>query len=637
MMRKTEKRIKVLFTVSYNKLSNEIFLPESDQIFAKKCNNKCLKFKNEGNDFYKEKELKSAQSSYSKALCFAEYNSDSYGIALANRSAVFFERKMFEECQLDIEECMKSSYREERRLKLRERLKKCEERIKNKEQKVVDQRGFLPHFIKNDIIFGASNAVEIEYSSMEGRHIIATKDLKAGQVLFVEPAFAFAQIFETADDFKAIKCFNCLKHITRLIPCKTCSICKYCSSTCRDESWNEVHRWECLGMKYGFWYNIGLGFPAFKALVKGIPSKFEPVAHIIETQRTFGNDYKYFDSLESHLEDMKDETLINICNISAQIVRYLELKTDFFEHLLKVGFTKNVVELIGFFLVKHMAQLSCNASVIEHWQYDIKDIEGFIDKGSPVASGIYPSVSLMNHSCKPNIAVYFIDKLIVVSAITAIAKGEQIFNSYGIDYRFSDKQERQEHLKELYYFDCNCTICSDDSKEFRHFDSISCPDCKQQVCLPIENLERVTICGNCNTNIANFASLKRDYFLVKSPETLAMTHEINLTNYGQLFRREVYRGEFETALAYLAMYSECFEARVGKYHIDYGIGLFRHFQCLMDIMDDSEYLMKSYNEHITVHSHMEKHLTNLRMIFRINYPYYFALLRNLAFKFEMFL
>lgn len=89
------------------------------------------------------------------------------------------------------------------------------------------------------------------------------------------------------------------------------------------------------------------------------------------------------------------------------IVNYLKNYTNFFAWYLtqqkcpKNNFT-TLIKYIGGLLTKHIAQLSCNSSIIEHWTYTTSDLL-FPDVMISVACGMFPSVSIMNHSCRPNI------------------------------------------------------------------------------------------------------------------------------------------------------------------------------------------------------------------------------------------
>ena len=80
----------------------------------------------------------------------------------------------------------------------------------------------------------------------------------------------------------------------------------------------------------------------------------------------------------------------------------------------------------------------------------------------PLALGLFPFTSMLNHSCEPNCAHDFIltrNKAPVLSmrAITDIEVGEEICYSYTNLY-LSTKQ-RNEQLQSAYGFRCNCSRC----------------------------------------------------------------------------------------------------------------------------------------------------------------------------------
>lgn len=55
----------------------------------------------------------------------------------------------------------------------------------------------------------ASAAIEVKYAPEKGRHVVANRDIKRGQILFVEEAFAFVPLSHIEADI----CYNC---------CRTC-------------------------------------------------------------------------------------------------------------------------------------------------------------------------------------------------------------------------------------------------------------------------------------------------------------------------------------------------------------------------------------------------------------------------------
>ncbi|KAF5304647.1 hypothetical protein FQR65_LT07929 [Abscondita terminalis] len=295
----------------------------------------------------------------------------------------------------------------------------------------------------NSKLPGASSTIKLNYDKARGRHVIANEDIRVGDVLFVEKPFIFAPVFvnETME-MLTTKCYNCLKTVFSSIPCKYCTKIIYCDEHCRGECWEKFHKWECFGMQCNLWYHIGIGFPAFRAVVKGMVSE--------------DNMYSYFNQLVSNLSKM--ENVLPLIISAGVIVCYLKKHTTFFnwisKHKMYSEYTQmNLVRLIGGTITKHIAQLQCNSSLIEH----VSKQE--LDEGGSIACAIYPSVSMMNHSCSSNVQICYMREVAVTRASENIAKGDEICNCYGIDYRFSDRQSRQEHCRQYYYFECCCRIC----------------------------------------------------------------------------------------------------------------------------------------------------------------------------------
>lgn len=88
------------------------------------------------------------------------------------------------------------------------------------------------------------------------------------------------------------------------------------------------------------------------------------------------------------------------------IVIYLRDNTNFFDDIsqCKINTKYDLQTFIGGQLVKHIAQFTTNSSIIVHWDWSKNEIY-FKNKSVDVACGIYPAISMMNHSCKPHISM----------------------------------------------------------------------------------------------------------------------------------------------------------------------------------------------------------------------------------------
>jgi len=143
-------------------------------------------------------------------------------------------------------------------------------------------------------------------------------------------------------------------------------------------------------------------------------------------------------------------------------------------------------------VMKHITQLVCNGNAITSHLFgqDRMTVAGPIlqeEKQVRVATAIFPSASMMNHSCDPNILTrYFTQKLnrfldlilcfasyfgntVISKAVRDINAGEEVFNCYGLYYRAMRTEKRQRHLKDQYMFECKCNACQ------RSVDFLVCP------------------------------------------------------------------------------------------------------------------------------------------------------------------
>lgn len=118
-------------------------------------------------------------------------------------------------------------------------------------------------------------------------------------------------------------------------------------------------------------------------------------------------------------------------------------------------------------IAENFAKLACNA-------HTICDSEL-----RPLGTGLYPVLSIINHSCLPNSVLVFDGKTAVVRAVQPLPKGTEVLISY-IEIAGST-MTRQKALKEQYYFTCTCPRCInlgqyDDIKESSILEGYRCRD-----------------------------------------------------------------------------------------------------------------------------------------------------------------
>ncbi|KAM8818241.1 SET and MYND domain-containing protein 4 isoform 4-T4 [Rhynchonycteris naso] len=151
----------------------------------------------------------------------------------------------------------------------------------------------------------------------------------------------------------------------------------------------------------------------------------------------------------------------------------------------------------GVAMLRHMLQLQCNAQAITAIQ-QTGSKENIITDSRQVrlATGIFPVVSLLNHSCSPNTSVSFVSTVATVRASQPIGKGQEILHCYGPHESRMSVAERQQKLRSQYFFDCNCLACQTE-KHVRAagppWEAFCCNSCRE-----LMQGDDVLSCGNAS-------------------------------------------------------------------------------------------------------------------------------------------
>lgn len=186
---------------------------------------------------------------------------------------------------------------------------------------------------------------------------------------------------------------------------------------------------------------------------------------------------------------------------------------------------------------------------------------------SRIFTAIFPKVSMLNHSCDPNICNSFDGPFLTIYASRDIAANEEIFNCYGPNYKLMSKSERQTALKQQYCFECKCEKCSKNDQTFMKYHEYICPNEQCRSSIAIDFPERQWwhylhddqlmaqimpkfSCKKCKQNLSlNPLSLKGFFEATSTENDLEF----------QFYRK---RRKTETATSYYMTVSKC----LSKYH-----------------------------------------------------------------------
>lgn len=159
-----------------------------------------------------------------------------------------------QECLDDIDKALKNGYPSHLLHKLEGRRAQCLRHLAAAQTAKAAHHGPAS---KVEICPEASVSFNLE----KGRHLVAKERIAAGTVILNDRPYSCVLIpgpneakgKETRRDSETRAllgtehrcCHKCLTETPCLVPCEGCNYSCYCSASCREEAWEEHHRWEC--------------------------------------------------------------------------------------------------------------------------------------------------------------------------------------------------------------------------------------------------------------------------------------------------------------------------------------------------------------------------------------------------------
>ncbi|XP_076750657.1 protein-lysine N-methyltransferase SMYD4 [Xylocopa sonorina] len=517
-----------------------------DRYEKRKCKSiaKAQTFKTMGNKEFQAKNYIKSIEFYTKCALHAPANSYELSLAIANRSASLFYLSRYDDCIKDIELAIRLNYPKQLYYKLYLRAVQCYLKLGKQDlademlckiQEIICNSDYITPSMKDDIerkvreititqscvqnvIQNTSNllklkseitfeenvnfpyasvAIDRKYTKELGRHVVAKKFIEKGDILFLEKPVSFVLVNTDAYNL----CQNCSCSNTDIpVPCTICSNTLYCNENCLNKAWSSYHCWECPGSQMELWKEIGIGHLALKVLLTCTTTtdriKFNEMQNLVTN----------FDKLSIGALTEFGIAAIMLTIYLFQYTNYFEtndlkdcLMTKFDDQSFNLDFnilTDNNKQLyISSLLLRYILQLIGNAHAITKPNVVLCKDNSPVVEQCIVATGIYCSASMMNHSCDPNIIIIFVDQHMVVRASRDIFKDEEIFNCYGAHYRQMTMENRQKMLRSQYHFICKCKPCTSPILQYfmERFSAMKCQKCNGALC----NIKNSIHCLDC--------------------------------------------------------------------------------------------------------------------------------------------
>jgi len=241
---------------------------------------------------------------------------------------------------------------------------------------------------------------------------------------------------------------------------------RYCSEQCRKQSWETHHSVECryLGMlidsNTGAMAHLTVKLLAVTGLARVLKCRRNPKSSSEVLRQSLSTNasgvylggYVSLYGLLSHSESRSPNELF----------QYTLLAVWLTDTLYRTAFARSSSDdkeqtMVGGAVLRFLQIVTCNG--VEVTELQVADT---LHRSHPIRIGLalYPTVSLLNHSCDPVLELIFYGDKCVVRSVQNTRAGRELFIDYGQVYYVVGRAERRAVLSRQYQFDCQCVACS---------------------------------------------------------------------------------------------------------------------------------------------------------------------------------
>ena len=415
------------FTIAYD--ASKKFISNLGFHNCGKSRTKSETFRKEGNQFFKKCLYWEALEYYNKSIAFAPVNSEELSTAYGNRASCLSRLEFFKEAVLDLNKALSLSLSANYKNKLlvRKEQYSLKENVNNDIKNFPFDCGEIPPLDREKSSFfdSTSNVVELSEDIYSNRKLIANDDINVGEVLIVEKPYSSIVIpkhFYT-------HCSNCFRRSLNLIPCSNCCTGMFCREECLDIA-NHVIECSYLGILSEL--NADRKeMLALKILIDASRQGTELEKLCTTTINHLNNeenncqfykslDFKNILNLVTNSEKRNAADLFYRSIVSVILISILENNTNFFNYISENNNDKIKIFCGGLILL-FMQSLPCNAHEISEY---------YCSNLLEIGAGAYATLSLINHSCDPNVVRHSCRNTVILRAIKPIKKGEEVIKHF---------------------------------------------------------------------------------------------------------------------------------------------------------------------------------------------------------------
>uniref|UniRef100_A0A182XQ01 MYND-type domain-containing protein n=1 Tax=Anopheles quadriannulatus TaxID=34691 RepID=A0A182XQ01_ANOQN len=439
-----------------------------------KDNTKATQLRSEGNKMFHPnvKRYIEAIKLYNESIAFSEKGSTERALAYANRSNICLKMQRFEDCLENIRLARESNYSGE---KLNQREKEAKNALAKARNKNASSSKVTPDVVEEPELSYPSkenapqiaNCLELRKNEEYGRHVVSTRKLKVGDVVMIERPF----VTVLKDSFRYVRCDFC--HEERpftLIPCEGCTMAMYCSEECLSKAYNKYHRYECGLLRDMCEVFDELPLIAIRMIAIATtsfdnnPEALKDHLDALDESNVNGFTMDWNKAAQQDIfntvhvlttnQEQGDSNFLAFHIFNATILHTLILERTQLGPV--CGANPALNKLLLDLILRYMQIVEFNRTLLSFNTYKVKEYvpESF-------AVGCYPLISMLNHSCAPNVQrITLSDGRCAVFVIRPVLEGSQLFDSYEADHISHEREIRQSMLSLKYSFRCTCEACT---------------------------------------------------------------------------------------------------------------------------------------------------------------------------------
>ncbi|XP_034385429.1 histone-lysine N-methyltransferase SMYD3 isoform X3 [Cyclopterus lumpus] len=211
---------------------------------------------------------------------------------------------------------------------------------------------------------------------------------------------------------------------------------RYCNITCQVKQAWSGHKRECK---------------CLQSLLPRIPTDSVRLAArllfaLLTPSKSSSEELYTLEEHESHLSSMSEHKKQGMAQLASMLELYLQQEVPYPAQEVMSALPPSLREPFSL-----IAKMTCNCFTIS---------DGELQE---IGVGLYPSLSLLNHDCRPNCVMVFVGTKLQLRAVRDINPEEELTISY-IE-TLSLTEDRQRQLEDQYHFTCRCQHCDSQDKD----------------------------------------------------------------------------------------------------------------------------------------------------------------------------